>query len=66
MRTADIDQIVNEILTDMSHRENNISASADRSSVPDFEDTFGKLIQDDESSKEAMRKIWEELTHPHR
>lgn len=66
MRTEDIDQIVNEILTDMSHRENNTSASADRSSVPDFEDTFRKLIQDDESSKEAMRKIWKELTHPHR
>jgi len=67
MRTRYIDQIVNDILTDMSHRENKATAPADRSCVPDFQDTFGKLIQDDdETSKDVMRRIWKELAHTHR
>jgi len=62
MRTQYIDQIVNEILTDMSHRENDATAPADISSVPNFEDAFGELIQeDDETSKGVMRRIWKEL-----
>ena len=67
MRTQEIDQIVNEILTDMSRREKNAGDPADKSSLPDFEDAFGKLTQDDDqTSKDVMRKIWRELKHAHR
>ena len=67
MRTPFIDQIVNEILTDMSHREKNAGDRADKASVPDFEDAFGKLTQDDdETSRDAMRQIWKELKQSHR
>jgi hypothetical protein len=66
MRTQYIDQIVNEILTDMSHREKDATNSAEPSSVPKFEDAFGEVIQDDdEISKDVMRRIWEELQSTH-
>lgn len=67
MRTQYIDQIVNEILTDMSHRKKNTADPSDLSSVPNFEDAFGKLIEDDdETSRDVMHKIWTELKHTHR
>ena len=67
MRTQYIDQIVNEILTDMSHREKDVTTPAEPSSVPQFDDAFGEIIQDDdEMSKDAMRRIWEELQNTHR
>ena len=67
MRNQYIDQLVDEILTDMSHREKDATTPSDISSVPDFEDAFGTLIQDDdETSKDAMRKIWKKLKHTHR
>ena len=67
MRTQYVDQIVNEILTNMSHRENDATAHTDISSVPDFEDAFGELIQeDDKTSVDVMRRIWKELQGTHR
>jgi hypothetical protein len=67
MPTPYIDQIVKEILTDMSHGKKSATAPADSSSVPDFEDTFGKIIQDDdETSRDVMRRIWNELKHTYR
>ena len=67
MHTQYIDQIVNEILTDISHRDKNATAPSDISSVPNVEDAFGKLIQDDdETSKDVMRRIWKELKLTHR
>jgi len=67
MRTQEIDQIVDKILTDMSHRKKNTTDPTDNSSVPDFEDAFGKLTHgDDETSKDVMRRIWKELKHSHR
>jgi hypothetical protein len=40
---------------------------SDVSSVPNVEDAFEKLIQDDdETIKNVMQKIWTELKHKHR
>jgi hypothetical protein len=62
MRTQYIDQIVNDILTDISQREKDATTHMYGSSVPNFEDAFGELIQeDDETSKDVMRRIWKEL-----
>ncbi len=67
MRTQYIDQIVNEILTDMSHRDKIATAPSDISSVPNFEDVIWKLIQDDdETSRDVMHRIWEVLQETHR
>ena len=67
MRTQYVDQIVNEILTDMSQRENDTTNHTDISAVPNFEDAIGKLIQeDDETSRDVMRRIWRELQETHR
>lgn len=62
MQNQYIDQIVNEILTDMSQRETDATAHTAQSSVPNFEDAFGELIkEDDETSRDVMRRIWKEL-----
>jgi hypothetical protein len=62
MQTEYIDLIVNEILTDMSHRRKGSAVHADPSPVPDFEDAFGELIQeDDQTSRDVMHRIWKEL-----
>lgn len=67
MRPREIDQIVNEILSDTSHREKHAGGPTDKSSVPDFEDAFKKLTQDDdETSRDIMRRIWRELKQSHR
>jgi hypothetical protein len=60
MQTEDIDQIVNDILTGMSHRQRDAAPAP--SPVPDFEDAFGQLIQeDDQTSRDVMHRIWKEL-----
>ncbi len=64
MRTQTIDQIVNEILADMSNRKKDtaISTSTHTSATPHFEDAFEKLLQDeDPTSQEVMRRIWKKL-----
>lgn len=62
MQTEDIDQIVNDILTGMSHRQRDAAAAPAPSPVPDFEDAFGQLIQeDDQTSRDVMHRIWKEL-----
>ncbi|WP_319405310.1 hypothetical protein [uncultured Desulfosarcina sp.] len=67
MRTQYIDQIVNEILTDMSHREKESTGPMDISSIPNFEEAFGELIkEEDETSRDVMRRIWNELQDTHR
>ncbi|MCB2146898.1 MAG: hypothetical protein KQI81_10515 [Deltaproteobacteria bacterium] len=67
MRTQYVDQIVNEILTDMSHREKDTTGHRDISSVPGFEEALGELIQEeDETSRDVMRRIWNELQAIHR
>lgn len=67
MQTQYIEQIVNEILTDMSRREKDSAGRKEISSVPDFEDAFGELIQqEDEASRNVMRRIWKELQQTHR
>ena len=67
MRTQYIDQIVNEILIDMSHREKDATGHRDKSSVPGFEEALGELIQEeDETSRDVMRRIWNELQGLHR
>jgi len=66
MQCPEIDQIVNEILVDMSEREKDAPSEVDASSVPEFEEAFGDLLQDDdETSLVVMRKIWKELQAVH-
>ena len=67
MRTQYVDQIVNEILIDMANRDEHATSHPDVSPVPDFEDAFGTLLQeDDATSKDVMRRIWNELQNAHR
>ena len=62
MQTEYIDQIVNDILTGMSHRQRDAAAHPNPSPVPDFEDAFGQLIQeDDQTSRDVMHRIWKEF-----
>ncbi|BBO70991.1 hypothetical protein DSCA_49210 [Desulfosarcina alkanivorans] len=62
MQPRYIEHIVNEILTDMSQRETHADAPSDQLSAPDFEKAFGELIkEDDETSRDVMRRIWKEL-----
>lgn len=62
MQTEYIDQIVSEILTDMSHRQKGTAAHAEPSPVPDFDAAFGELIdEDDQTSRDVMHRIWKEL-----
>ena len=66
MHRPDVDQIVNEILVDMFKREKDAASEVDASSVPEFEEAFGNLLQeDDETSLVVMRKIWKELQAVH-
>ena len=66
METQYIDQIVSEIMTDMSERQKTTGPTGG-SSVPDFDDAFGDLIQDDDvASNAVMRRIWKELQVAHR
>ena len=66
MQRQDVDQIVNDILIDMSKREKDATPRAESSSVPEFEDAFKDLLQeDDETSLIVMRKIWRELQAVH-
>jgi hypothetical protein len=67
MQTQYIDQIVKDILTDMSRREKSATATGNISSAPNFEDAFGRLIQEeDEIDRDVMRRIWEGLQETHR
>jgi hypothetical protein len=62
MKTEYIDQIVQDIVTDMSFREKNAASQSETASIPFPEDAIEEFIQDDdETGKDVMRKIWKEL-----
>ena len=62
MQTQAIDQIVNDILTDMSNQNRGAAPPANAASVPDFDDAFGEIFQEnDKTDNDIMRKIWKEL-----
>ena len=66
MRTQFIDDIVNEILTDMSNRQKTAPDHMGTSSIPEFEEAFGAMIpENDETSNVIMRRIWKELQETH-
>jgi len=67
MQTQTIDQIVNDILTDMSKQNRGAAPHTDAASVPDFDDVFGEILQEnDKTDNDIMRKIWKELQETHR
>ncbi|WP_319521843.1 hypothetical protein [uncultured Desulfosarcina sp.] len=67
MQTQTIDQIVNDILTDMSDRDRGAAPHANAASVPDFDDAFGEILQgNDATENDIMRRIWKELQETHR
>ena len=67
MRNQYMDEMVSEILSDISDRKNETSSRSNISSIPSFDDAFGELLQDnDATSNRVMRRIWEELQETHR
>ena len=67
MYTEDIDQIVHDIVSDMYRKGKVGKVDPDRSAAPDLEDVFEELIhEEDETSKQVMRKIWKELQETRR
>lgn len=67
MQTQTIDQIVNDIMTDMSKGNRGAAPHADAASVPDFDDAFGEILQsNDKTDNDIMRRIWNELQETHR
>ena len=69
--SADIDQIVGDILADMPLKEKAIIANLDEDKVPYLQYAFdvcirGQLGKDDKMSKDVMHRIWEVLQETHR
>ncbi|BBO87097.1 hypothetical protein [Desulfosarcina ovata] len=61
-KTEYVDQMVKEILADISRRETNPSPKQTGASVAEMEDAFDMIFHDeDELSKAVMRKILKEL-----
>lgn len=62
MKSEYIDQIVQDIMTDMSLREKDTATQSKTAVIPFPEDAIEEFIQeDDETGKDVMRKIWKEL-----
>ena len=66
-----IDQIIQEILSDMSLKEKAAIANLDEGKVPYLQYAFdvcirSQLGQDDEMSKDVMHRMWEVLQETHR
>ena len=62
MQTEEINQIVQEIMTDMAYRDKARRPNPEASARPDLEDIFEELIhEDDETSQRVMRRIWKQL-----
>lgn len=64
--SSEIDQIVQDILTDMPLKEKAIIANLDEDKVPYLQYAFdvcirSQLGKDDEMGKDVMHRIWEEL-----
>ena len=67
MKALDIDQIVQEILTDMSLRDKAVIANSHPTPGPELDMLFEELLEDDdETGKAVMRRILEELQATHR
>ena len=67
MQTQTIDQIVNDIMTDMSKGNRSVAPHADAASVPDFDDAFGEILQNnDKTDNDIMRRIWNEMQKTNR
>jgi len=66
-----IDQIVRDILADMSLKEKAIIANLDEAKVPYLQYAFdvcirGQLGKDDEMGKDVMHRMWGVLQRTHR
>jgi hypothetical protein len=62
MQTKQINQIVDEIISDISKRDKTATADPESCAMPGLEDVVEELIQeDDETSRQVMRTIWKEL-----
>jgi predicted nucleic acid-binding protein len=69
--SSDIDQIVQDILADMSLKEKAAIANLDEKDVPFLHYAFevcvrGQIGQDDELSEDIMHRMWEVLQETHR
>ncbi|MCB2141121.1 hypothetical protein KQH27_00270 [bacterium] len=69
--TNEIDQIVQEILEDMSLKEKAEIADLEEKDILYFQDIFdtyisGQLGQGDKMGKDVMNRIWEVLRETHR
>jgi CRP-like cAMP-binding protein len=62
MKSEFIDQMVQEILTDMYSKEKDTATKPETTAFAFPEDAIEEFIQeDDEIGKNVMRKIWREL-----
>ena len=67
MQTQTIDQILNDIMADMSRGNRGAAPHANAASVPDFDDAFGEILQgNDKTDNDIMRKLWKELQETQR
>jgi hypothetical protein len=69
--TSSIDQIVQDILSDMSLKEKAATANLDEDKVPYLQYAFdicvrSQLGKDDEMGKDVMHRIWGVLQETHR
>ena len=63
----DIDQIVKDILANMSLKEKAAIAQLDEEDVPYLQYAFSTLVgEDDELGKDVMHRIWTVLQETHR
>jgi hypothetical protein len=66
MQADYIDRIVQDILSDMYQRKKDAAPEPEPSAIPLIENSFEELIQEeDEESKEVMRRIWKQLHAAH-
>jgi hypothetical protein len=68
---SNIDEMVQEILADMSLKEKAAIANVDKDKVSYLQYAFdvcirSQLGEDDETSKDVMHRIWEVLRETHR
>jgi hypothetical protein len=66
MQTKQIDQIVAEIISDISKKDSTKADDPESCPLPGFDDVVEQLIdEDDETSRRVMRAIWKELQEKH-
>ena len=69
--TSNMDEMVQEILADMSLKEKAAIANVDKDKVPYLQYAFdvcirNQLGKDDEMSRDVMHRMWEVLQETHR